>query len=154
MVPHVRAGHGMPAALWRFQLGLGGDMRRLLAIMGAVAIMAAAPSFALGQSKDKAPAEKAPASKSMTAAGNVTAVVADSMTVKGKTAEWTFMIDKDTTVVAKGATHKSLALKAEGKGQTLPEFVKVGDEVSVTYKEMGTAKHASTIRVVQATTKK
>jgi len=126
-------------------------MRRLLAIIGAVAIVAAAPAFVAGQtaSQGKAPAEKAPA-KSMTAAGDVTAVVPDSLTVKGKSDSWTFAIDKDTTVVAKGATHKSLALKAEGKNQTLPDFIKVGDNVSVTYKEMGATKHASTIRVVQA----
>ena len=135
-------------------------MRRLLAIIGAVAIVAAAPSFAFaGQtaSKDKstAPADKgAPAAKAMSALGNVTAVAPDSLTVKAKSGDLTFTIDKDTTVVAKGASHKSLALKAEGKAQTLTEFVKVGDSVTVTYKEVGAAKLASTIHVTSPTPKK
>jgi plastocyanin len=134
-------------------------MRRLVAIIGALAIVAAAPSFAFaGQTapkgKTEAPTEKAPAAKAMTASGDVTAVAPDSMTVKGKTAEWTFTIDKDTTVLAKGASHKSLALKAEGKASTLTEFVKVGDAVSVTYKEMGAAKLASEIHVIVPTPKK
>jgi len=135
-------------------------MKRLLAIIGAVAIVAAAPSFAFagqaaqGKAPEKAPAEKAPASKAMTVAGDVTAVAPDSLSVKGKTAEWTFVIDKDTTVLAKGATHKSLALKAEGKASTLTEFVGKGDAVSVTYKEMAGAKHATTIRVTAAAVKK
>jgi DUF4097 and DUF4098 domain-containing protein YvlB len=129
-------------------------MRRLVAIIGAVAIVTAAPSFAFaGQTAPKGKSE-APAAKAMTASGDVTAVAPDSMTVKGKTGEWTFTIDKDTTVMAKGATHKSLALKAEGKASTLTEFVKVGDAVSVTYKEMGAAKHASEIHVIVPTPKK
>jgi hypothetical protein len=159
-VPRLRAGQpDAGRSVENLQFGLGGDMRRLLAIIGAVAIVAAAPSFAFaGQtaSKDKstAPADKgaqtekaAPAAKAMSVLGNVTAVAPDSLTVKAKSGELTFTIDKDTTVQAKGASHKSLALKAEGKAQTLTEFVKVGDEVNVTYKEMGTAKLASTIRV-------
>jgi len=72
------------------------------------------------------------------------------MTVKGKTDTWTFTIDKDTTVTAKGATHKSLELKAEGKAQKLTEFVKVGDTVTVGYHDQGAKKHAATIRVTAA----
>ena len=85
--------------------------------------------------------------KTMNALGTVSAVTPASMTVKAKTQEWTFTIDKDTTVTAKGATHKSLALKADGKATVLTDFVKSGDTVSVAYLEMGTMKHASTITV-------
>jgi hypothetical protein len=60
-----------------------------------------------------------PQGKTLNAMGTVSAVTVDSMTVKGKTDTWTFTIDKDTTVTAKGATHKSLELKAEGKAQKL-----------------------------------
>jgi len=88
-----------------------------------------------------------PQGKTLNAMGTVSAVTVDSMTVKGKTDTWTFTIDKDTTVTAKGATHKSLELKAEGKAQKLTEFVKVGDSVTVGYHDQGAKKHAATIRV-------
>ena len=46
------------------------------------------------------------------------------------------MIDKDTSVTAKGATHKSLALKQDGKSTVLTDFVKTGDTVTVDYHDM------------------
>jgi hypothetical protein len=78
-----------------------------------------------------------------------------SLTVKGKNAadQWTFTIDKETSVTARGATHKSLALKAENKASLLTDFVKVGDTVTVSYHDMGTMKHAATINVTQQTLK-
>ena len=85
--------------------------------------------------------------KTMNASGTVSAVTPSSMTVKGKTEEWTFTIDKDTSVTAKGATHKSLALKADGKATVLTDFIKSGDTVNVSYHDMGNMKHASTINV-------
>ena len=88
-----------------------------------------------------------PQGKTLNAMGTVSAVTVDSMTVKGKTDTWTFTIDKDTTVTAKGATHKTLELKAEGKANKLTEFVKVGDTVTVGYHDQGAKKHAATIRV-------
>lgn len=91
--------------------------------------------------------------KTMNASGAVSAVTASSLTVKGKTDTWTFTIDKDTVVTAKGATHKSLALKVDGKAPTLAEFVKSGDTVDVAYKDMGGMKHASTIKVTAAAMK-
>jgi hypothetical protein len=94
----------------------------------------------------------AQAPKTMNATGTVSAVSPASITVKGKTAaeSWTFVIDKDTSVTAKGATHKSLALKAENKATTLVDFVKAGDTVAVSYHEMGTMKHAASINVTVA----
>ena len=85
--------------------------------------------------------------KTMNASGTVSAVSPASLTVKSKTEEWTFTIDKDTVVTAKGATHKSLALKAGGKETMLTDFVKSGDTVSVAYHDMGKMKHAATINV-------
>jgi hypothetical protein len=119
-------------------------------LMLAVALMvAAAPAFA--QDK-KAPAktEKAPAAKTMKAAGAVTAVSADSLTVKGKDGEWTFGVDAKTNVQASGASHKTAAAKADNKPTPITDFVKVGDEVSVTYHDMGATKHAATVRVMAA----
>ena len=91
-----------------------------------------------------------PQGKTLNAMGTVSAVTVDSLTVKGKTDTWTFAIDKDTTVTAKGATHKTLELKAEGKANKLTEFVKVGDTVTVGYHDQGAKKHAATIRVTAA----
>ena len=85
--------------------------------------------------------------KAIDAQGAVTAVAPDSLTVKGKTDTWTFTVDKETIVTVKGATHKNLELKREGKASKLPEFVKVGDTVIVGYHETGATKHAATIRV-------
>jgi len=91
--------------------------------------------------------------KSLNAMGTVTAVAMDSLTVKGKTDSWTFTVDKDTSVNAKGATHKSLELKKEGKASKLTEFVKVGDAVTVSYHDLGATKHASLIRVTASVAK-
>lgn len=111
-------------------------MRRLVGILAAVAMLAI-PAMALaGQG-----------GKTMNAMGTVSAATPNSLTVKGKAEEWKFVIDKDTSVIAKGATHKSLALKADGKSTVLTDFVKTGDTVNVSYHDMGTMKHAATITV-------
>ena len=118
-------------------------MRKVL--MMAVALMvAAAPAFA----QDKKPAA-APAEKTLSAAGAVTAVTADSLSVKGKTAEWTFAVDGKTQVTASGATHKTAAAKADNKPTPITDFVHVGDQVSVKYHD-GATKHASSVRVTTA----
>jgi hypothetical protein len=89
--------------------------------------------------------------KTIEVAGTVTAVAADSLTVKGKPeAAWTFTIDKDTTVTVKGATNKNLELKAAGKAPKLTDYVKVGNYVTVSYHEKGAIKHATAIRVTAA----
>lgn len=120
-------------------------------LMLAVALMvAAAPAFAQDAKKDAAKTEKAAAPKTLSAAGTVTAVAADSLTVKGKTAEWTFAVDAKTTVQATGAGHKAAAAKADAKPTPITDFVKVGDEVAVKYHDMGATKHAASVRVVAA----
>jgi|SRR5436190_12857500 len=114
-------------------------------LMLAVALMvAAAPAFA--QDKKAAPA----ADKTMSAAGAVTAVTADSVTVKGKTGEWTFAVDGKTQVTASGASHKTAAAKADNKPTPITEFVHVGDQVAVKYHDMGATKHAASVRVTTA----
>jgi hypothetical protein len=120
-------------------------MRKVL--MLAVALMvAAAPAFA--QDKKAADKPAAPA-KLLSAAGAVTAVAADSLTVKGKTGEWTFAVDSKTQVTAAGASHKTAAAKADNKATPITEFVHVGDAVAVKYHE-GTPKHAASVRVTAA----
>jgi hypothetical protein len=92
-------------------------MKRVLPLILGVLLLAA-PGFAQA---------KADASKTLTAAGKVSAVTADSVTVKGKDAEWTFSVDKATTVTAKGASHKMASLGADKKPAAVTEFVAVGD---------------------------
>jgi len=115
-------------------------MKRVLLLAVALAL-AAAP--ALAQEKGK----KSSKSKTLNASGTVTAVSSDSLSVKGKTAEWTFTVDKDTKVQAKGASHKSAEKKDAKQPTVITDFVHVGDSVSVSYHDMGTTKHAANVRV-------
>jgi hypothetical protein len=119
-------------------------------LIGSLAIALALVTLPMAVRAEQAgsPAQAKP--KTLNAMGTVTAVAMDSLTVKSKTESWTFTIDKDTTVNAKGATHKTLELKKEGKASKLTEFVKVGDAVTVSYHDMGATKHASLIRVTAA----
>jgi hypothetical protein len=116
-------------------------------LMLAVAMMvAAAPAFA----QDKKPADKpAPPAKTLTASGAVTAVAADSLSVKGKTGEWTFAVDDKTQVTAAGASHKTAAAKADAKPTPITDFVHVGDQVSVKYHD-GATKHAASVHVTSS----
>ena len=121
-------------------------MKRVLSVFVASLAIIALPAITFAGQAAGAQTKPAP-SKTLTASGTVEKVATDSLTVKGKTESWTFTIDKETSVTAKGATHKTLELKAEGKGTKLTDFVKVGDQVSVSYHDMGTMKHASVVRV-------
>jgi len=121
-------------------------MKRLM-VLFVGALLAAAPVFAQAKTAGKSDAAKAGATKTLSAVGTVSAVTADSVTVKGKDAEWTFAVDKATTVVAQGGSHKMAAMKADKKPTVITEFVKVGDDVTVKYHDMGATKHAATITV-------
>ena len=124
-------------------------MKRVISVFVASLAIVALPAIALAgqaQAKPDQPPPK-PAAKTLVASGTVEKVAPDSITVKGKTESLTFTVDKETTVTAKGATHKTLELKAEGKGTKLTDFVKTGDQVTVSYHDMGSMKHAAQIRV-------
>lgn len=117
-------------------------------LMLAVALMvASAPAFAQDAKKG---GDKAPATKTMSASGTVTAVAADSLTLKAKSGEMTFAVDDKTNVQASGASHKTAAAKADNKPTPITDFVKVGDDVSVKYHDMGATKHAASVRVMTA----
>ena len=88
------------------------------------AVLVATPALAQSAKPAGASSEKV-----LSASGTVSAVSADSVTVKGKTAEWTFTVDKATVVTAKGGTHKMDAMKADKKPTVITEFVSVGDDV-------------------------
>jgi hypothetical protein len=84
-----------------------------------------------------------------TASGTVSAIAADSVTVKVGTTEMKFNVDAKTTVIATGAgTAERKAQAAGAAGPKLSEVIKVGGAVEVTYHDMGATKHAASIRSV------
>ena len=111
--------------------------RVLLLVLGG--LLVSGPAFA----QDKAKA----ADKTAVASGEVTAVTAKSLTVKGKAGEWTFDVDKSTHVSVSGATKKTAAAKDSKEPLEITQYVKVGDTVSVKYHDMGATKHAADVSV-------
>jgi hypothetical protein len=124
-------------------------MKRLLPLFVGI-LLVAAPVVAQDKPAAK-PTSGTAASKTMTAMGTVSAVAADSLTLKAKDGEMTFAVDTKTTVTGHGASHKSAAMKGENKATQITDFVKVGDQVSVKYHDMGTTKHAASVTVKTAT---
>ena len=125
-------------------------MRRLLTI-GAAVVLALAPVsvFAQGAAKPAQKAEKETSKpKSMTTSGTVSAVSNDSLTVKAAAGEMTFTIDSKTTVVGRGMSTKEAALKKHAEPTTFTQYVKSGDQVTVTYHEQGSTRHAANVRVM------
>ena len=107
-------------------------MKRLIAMLGCAVLLAAAPPAAMAQA-------------TKTVKGSVTAVGADSITVKVGGKDMTFAVDAKTHVVAPGGSTKTREAKAEGKpGPMLTEVVKTGQAVEVSYHEKGM--HAATIQ--------
>lgn len=94
------------------------------------------------------PARQAAAQESKSR-GTLTAMAADSITVKVGTTDMKFTLDDKTVVEAPGGATKSRAAAAAGKaGPTLSEVLKVGDAVEVTYKDPG--KHATMVRKISS----
>jgi hypothetical protein len=88
--------------------------------------------------------------KATTAKGVVSAVVADTLTVKVAGKDMAFTIDAKTEVVARGATTATKAAQKEGKnGPKITDVVKVGDEVDVSYKTAAGKMTASSVRVTK-----
>lgn len=86
------------------------------------------------------------AGDTMEAEGKVTAVSNDSLTVAGADSEWTFVVDADTVVKAKGASHKVKDLTERGAA-TLDQFVKPDQKVTVKYSKEDGKTLAKEIRV-------
>ncbi len=118
--------------------------RLMLLVLGGVLVSGSAFAQATGA---KAPEKMA------TATGSVTAVTMDSLTVKGKSAEWTFAVDKSTHVSVAGASRKTSALKDSKAPAAITEYVKVGDAVTVKYTDGGAKKVAANV-VVRSSIKK
>jgi len=64
--------------------------------------------------------------------------------------DWSFDVDKDTLVVAKGASHKVNAIKADGKPVQLSEFLAAKQDVRVEYSEKDGKMMAKEVRIKQA----
>jgi len=95
------------------------------------------------------PTMHALAQDTKTARGTLTAMSADSVTVKVGTTDMKFNVDAKTSVQAPGAGGKARAAAAAGQaGPKLSEVLKVGDPVEVGYHDVGGALHAATIRKV------
>jgi hypothetical protein len=95
------------------------------------------------------PTSHALAQDTKTARGTVTAMVADSVTVKVGATDMKFGVDDKTKVQAPGAGTKSRQAVTAGKsGPKLAEVLKVGDAVEVGYHDVGGMLHAATIRKV------
>ena len=95
------------------------------------------------------PTTQAFAQATKTARGSVTAMAADSISVKVQSVDMKFTVDGKTTVEARGAGTKSKAAQAAGMaGPKLGDVVKVGDAVEVSYHDMGGTLHAAKIRAV------
>ena len=126
-------------------------MRRVVTVFVGALLLSAIPAFAQAPQPTAKPAEKTDtaksSSKTMTENGTVSAVTADSLTVKGKSGDMTFDIDKDTNVQARGASHKTAEMKGEKKPTQITDFVHVGDTVTVRYHDMGDKKHAASVQV-------
>jgi hypothetical protein len=79
--------------------------------------------------------------------GIVKTVSATSITVTADAKDTTFAVDAKTKVHGKGMGTKS---QAKGGKPTIPDLLKEGDRVSVTYQQMGTMMHAVSIDVTSA----
>jgi hypothetical protein len=97
------------------------------------------------QTMAKVPAEKAAAPAAKTVHGTVKDVSASSLTIASQGKDMTFAVDAKTQAVGKGM---STATRSTGGKAPLTDLIKSGDEVSVTYHDMGGSLHAASVRVV------
>jgi hypothetical protein len=110
--------------------------RTLVVAIALLALPAAAwPSLAWGQSKP---------SNQLLANATVKSVSATSVTVTANGKDTTFTVDSKTNVVGRGIGTKS---RAKGGKPTIPDLLKEGDRVTVTYHDAGGTMHASKIEV-------
>lgn len=91
----------------------------------------------------------AAAAKAQRATGVVSNLSPASVTVKGATGEWTFVVDEKTRVVGTGAGTTARQNAAAGAKTMITDLVATGDTVAVTFHEMDGAKHAAEVRVTK-----
>lgn len=79
--------------------------------------------------------------------GEVKSLSADSIVVTVDQKDWTFIVDKDTNVVAKGASHTSREAKGANETTMITDFIKEKQMVVVDYTEKDGKFTAKEIRV-------
>ena len=88
------------------------------------------------------------------ASGAVKSVAANSFVVTDSAGkDWSFDVDKSTLVLAKGASHKVDAIKADGKPVQLSEFLAAKQDVRVEYFEKDGKMVAKEVRVKSGSVK-
>jgi len=109
--------------------------RTVLAILAVVALVGWPTSHAYAQDMK-------------TAKGTVTAVSADSVTIKAGAQDMKFAVDSSTTVTATGAGTKTRKAAAEGTKPKVNELLQAGTPVEVKYHDQGGTLHAASIRAI------
>jgi hypothetical protein len=113
-------------------------MKRILAVaIFATAVLTLVAPRALAQDKS--------------ARGTVSAMTADSLTVKVGMTSMTFHIESGTDVVAPGAG--TAARRADAAGAPAPslaDVVKVGNPVMINFHDMGMMHHATRVQVISS----
>lgn len=113
-------------------------MSRVAGVVSIALLLAVAfPTWAAAQSKS--------------ATGTVGTVSASSITVKVAGKDMTFAVDAKTVVEMRGAGTADRKAEAAGTpGPKITDLVKAGQNVEVTYTEMGSMNHATRIRSVSS----
>ena len=89
------------------------------------------------------------AAQNKTARGTISSIAGDTVSVNVGGTEMKFTVDSKTMVTAAGAGTKARAAAAAGQpGPKLNELLKAGEAVLVTYMEMGSMNHATSVQVV------
>jgi len=80
--------------------------------------------------------------KTMTAMGVVKSVSGNQLVVTGSGKDWTFALDSSTKFTGKG-----LSTKSKGAPIAATDAVHEGDQVTVSYHDMGGTMHAASVRI-------
>jgi hypothetical protein len=96
------------------------------------------------------PAEKPASAVAKTAHGTVKDVSASSLTITSQGKDMTFVVDEKTHAVGKGLG--TATAKSGGKAP-ITDLIKAGEEVTVTYHDMGGTLHAASVHVLSAAKK-
>jgi hypothetical protein len=115
-------------------------MKRLLMIVLG-AFLVSTPAFA--RDKD----HKTASNKKINADGTVSAVSPNTLTIKAKGSQWTFAVAPSTRVTVHAANRKTAAARDSKQPLAITQYVRVGDLVSVRYRDMGGTRQATNVRV-------
>ncbi len=118
--------------------------------MGGTLHAASVHTIAKVPADKPAAAEKPASAASKTVHGTVKDVSATSLTITNQGKDMTFAVDASTHAVGKGL---GTATQSTGGKAPITDLIKAGDQVSVTYHDMGGSLHAATVHVVTAAKK-